>query len=121
MDGAQPFGSVGDGAVGAAKGKVAWIGRVPDVPAVGAGKLEHRRQGASTKVSVSPSSPTCCVCTRLRPLTIWLQQNNSLGRAEIPGKWKKYLESHVPSASGLFEGMENLGKMKIALDDPMRC
>jgi imidazolonepropionase-like amidohydrolase len=36
MDGAQPFGLVRDGAVGATKGKVAWIGRAADVP--GAGK-----------------------------------------------------------------------------------
>jgi hypothetical protein len=71
MDGAQPFGLVRDGAVGVTKGKVAWIGRAPDVPAVGAVKLE---------------------------------QQIFLGRAENPGKWKNYLESHVPSASGLFGG-----------------
>jgi imidazolonepropionase len=38
MDGAQPFGLVRNGAVGATKGRVAWIGRVADVPAGGAGK-----------------------------------------------------------------------------------
>jgi imidazolonepropionase len=38
MNGAQPFGLVRDGAVGVTKGKVAWIGRVADVPAGGAGE-----------------------------------------------------------------------------------
>jgi imidazolonepropionase len=47
MDGAQPFGLVRNGAVGATKGRVAWIGRVADVPAGGRRQdVEHRRQGS---------------------------------------------------------------------------
>ena len=38
MDGAEPFGLVRNGAIGITQGKVAWIGRIGDVPAGGAGK-----------------------------------------------------------------------------------
>jgi len=39
MDGAEPFGLLGDGAVGVSNGRVAWIGRAAEAPAAGAREM----------------------------------------------------------------------------------